>query len=68
LGRVRKVVFVRLVDHPLDAAPVESESQVDERLRGGGDRNVVAGGEIARLKRQAAVDTKSGNFAMGLAG
>jgi hypothetical protein len=39
--RMHEVIFVRLVDRPLDATPVEPGRDVDQGLDGSGDRDVI---------------------------
>jgi hypothetical protein len=65
---MHEVVFVRLVDRPLDPAPVEAEGEVDQRLGGGGDRDSVLGRRVARTEGRAAMNVESEHFSVGLAG
>ncbi|HEU4739615.1 MAG TPA: hypothetical protein VFS54_11145 [Solirubrobacterales bacterium] len=45
-GRVGKVVFVSLVDHPLDIGAVEPKRHVDQGLDGRGDRDAELASHI----------------------
>ncbi len=58
--RVHEVVFVRLVDRPLEPAPVEAEREVDQGLDRGRDGDAVLDGRVARAKGRAAMNRRPG--------
>jgi hypothetical protein len=64
LRRMDEVVFVGLVDHPLDSAAVEPERKVDQSLDGGGGWDAVADGEVLRPQRRTPVDAETRSAAL----
>src|SRR5215218_10075396 len=65
---MHEVVFVRLVNRPLDTAPVEAGHEVNQRLNRSGDRNPVVGRVIFRPERGPAIDSKPRSAALGTVG
>jgi len=59
-GRMDEVIFVRLVDHPLEAAPVQAQRHVDDGLDRRRDRDALArGGVVPGIERGPAVNPEA---------
>src|SRR5262249_44923050 len=63
-----EVVFVRLIDHPLKAAPIQAEGQVDDGPNWSRDRNAMAGGGVGLLEGRTAGGLEAAAATVGKAG